>query len=83
MMAEARNFPELARVWHDELVAHALGAMAGAVAAAQARGDAGKVDVPESLLARRDEWERLSAEMPARQAAAPALDPAQQSAGHR
>lgn len=39
VVGEARNFPELARVWHDELVAHALGAMAGAVAAAQARGE--------------------------------------------
>lgn len=39
VIAEARNFPELARVWHDELVAHALGGLAQAVAAAQARGE--------------------------------------------
>lgn len=39
VVGEARNFPELARVWHDELVSQALGAMAGAIAAAQARGE--------------------------------------------
>lgn len=39
VIGEARNFPELARVWHDELVAQALGGLAEAVAAAQARGE--------------------------------------------
>lgn len=39
VIGEARNFPEVARVWHDELVAHALAAMAGAIAAAQGRGE--------------------------------------------
>lgn len=39
VIGEARNFPEVARVWHDELVAHALAAMSGAIAAAQARGE--------------------------------------------
>lgn len=39
VLGEARNFPELARVWHDELVAVALGAVAEAVEAAQARGE--------------------------------------------
>ena len=39
VIGEAGNFPELARVWHDRLVAHALGAMCDAVAAAQARGE--------------------------------------------
>ena len=39
VVGEARNFPELARVWHDEVVAHALGALAAAIAAAQARGE--------------------------------------------
>lgn len=43
--------------------------LAARLRAAQAKGDAGRVDVPESLLARRGEWERLTAEMPARQAA--------------
>jgi len=40
VIGEARNFPQLARVWHDELVSQALGALTEAVAAAQARGEA-------------------------------------------
>lgn len=39
VIGEAQNFPALARVWHDELVSPALGAMAGAIAAAQARAE--------------------------------------------
>lgn len=39
VIGEARNFPEIARVWHDELVAHALGGLSEAIAAAQARGE--------------------------------------------
>ena len=39
VIGEARNFPQIARLWHDELVAHALGALCDAVAAAQARGE--------------------------------------------
>jgi len=39
VIGEARNFPEIARVWHDELVAHALGAMTDAIRAAQIRGE--------------------------------------------
>ncbi len=39
VIAEAGNFPELARVWHDDLVAHILGAMTDAIAAAQGRGE--------------------------------------------
>ena len=39
VVAEAGNFPEIARVWHDELVAQALGAMTDVIAAAQARGE--------------------------------------------
>src|SRR4051812_31592738 len=39
VIAEARNFPELARVWHDELVAQALGGLSEAIAHAQARGE--------------------------------------------
>ncbi|RAK60409.1 TetR family transcriptional regulator [Phenylobacterium hankyongense] len=39
VIGEARNFPELARVWHDELVAQALDAMTDAIRAAQARGE--------------------------------------------
>jgi AcrR family transcriptional regulator len=39
VIGEARNFPELARVWHDRLVSRAIDALATAVAAAQARGE--------------------------------------------
>lgn len=39
VIGEARNFPELARVWHDRLVAQALGALTEAIAAAQGRGE--------------------------------------------
>jgi AcrR family transcriptional regulator len=39
VIGESRNFPELARAWHDSLVAPALGAMTAAIAAAQARGE--------------------------------------------
>lgn len=39
VIGEARNFPELARVWHDELASQALGALAAAISAAQARGE--------------------------------------------
>lgn len=39
VIGESRNFPELARVWHDEVVSRALGAMSGALARAQARGE--------------------------------------------
>ena len=39
VIGEARNFPEIARVYHDALVAQALGALSDAVAAAQVRGE--------------------------------------------
>jgi AcrR family transcriptional regulator len=39
VIGESRNFPELARVWHDALVAQALGAVAGLIAKAQERGE--------------------------------------------
>ncbi|WP_297514611.1 TetR/AcrR family transcriptional regulator [uncultured Caulobacter sp.] len=39
VVGESRNFPELARVWHDEVVSRALGALTQALAAAQARGE--------------------------------------------
>lgn len=39
VISEAGNFPELAKVWHDELVAHAMGAMVIAIERAQARGE--------------------------------------------
>jgi AcrR family transcriptional regulator len=39
VIGEARNFPELARVWYEALVSQALGAVTEAIAAAQARGE--------------------------------------------
>jgi AcrR family transcriptional regulator len=39
VIGEASNFPEIARVWHDEVASQALGALADAVAAAQQRGE--------------------------------------------
>ncbi len=39
VIGEAGNFPELARVWHDDLVAHALGALTEAIGKAQKRGE--------------------------------------------
>jgi AcrR family transcriptional regulator len=39
VIGESRNFPELARVWHDALVARALALMSGAIGRAQARGE--------------------------------------------
>src|SRR3569623_1660721 len=39
VIGEAGNFPQLARVWHDALVAHILGALSDALRSAQARGE--------------------------------------------
>lgn len=39
VIAEAGNFPQLARVWHEELVAEALGGLTDAIRAAQGRGE--------------------------------------------
>lgn len=39
VIGESRNFPELARVWHDEVASKAIGAMAVLVARAQERGE--------------------------------------------
>ena len=39
VIGEAGNFPELARVWHEEVIAHGLGALAAAIEAAQRRGE--------------------------------------------
>jgi AcrR family transcriptional regulator len=39
VIAESRNFPDLARYWHDELVAPMLGLLTSQIAAAQARGE--------------------------------------------
>jgi AcrR family transcriptional regulator len=39
VIGESRNFPELARVWHDEVVSRALAALSGALDKAQGRGE--------------------------------------------
>ncbi|MET3663903.1 TetR/AcrR family transcriptional regulator [Caulobacter sp. 1776] len=39
VIGESRNFPELARVWHDEIVSRALTALSKALARAQMRGE--------------------------------------------
>jgi AcrR family transcriptional regulator len=39
VVGESRNFPELARLWHDEIVAPMLGLVTGLIEAAQARGE--------------------------------------------
>jgi len=39
VIGESRNFPELARVWHDEVVSRALGALTKALEKAQVRGE--------------------------------------------
>jgi AcrR family transcriptional regulator len=39
VIGESRNFPELARVWHDEVASKAIGALAAAVESAQQRGE--------------------------------------------
>jgi AcrR family transcriptional regulator len=39
VVGESRNFPELARVWHDEVASKAIGALAGFVEQAQRRGE--------------------------------------------
>ena len=43
--------------------------LAARLRAAQAKGDASRIEVPETLLSRRAEWERIVAETPALQAA--------------
>ena len=39
VIGESRNFPELARVWHDEVASKAIAALAGLVKRAQERGE--------------------------------------------
>jgi AcrR family transcriptional regulator len=39
VVGESRNFPELARDWHAEVVSRALGALTGLIVRAQARGE--------------------------------------------
>ena len=39
VIGESRNFPELAKVWHDEVVTKALGMIGGLIERAQAKGE--------------------------------------------
>lgn len=39
VIGESRNFPELARVWHDEVASKAIATLAGLVETAQQRGE--------------------------------------------
>jgi AcrR family transcriptional regulator len=39
VVGESRNFPELARVWHDEVASRAIGAIAAFIERAQQRGE--------------------------------------------
>jgi len=39
VIGESRNFPELARVWHDEVASKALGAIASLIERGQQRGE--------------------------------------------
>ena len=39
VIGESGNFPELARVWHDQVVSKALGVMVGLIERAQAKGE--------------------------------------------
>src|ERR1700761_3241029 len=39
VIGESRNFPDLAKIWHDEVVAPVFGALAGVIARAQAKGE--------------------------------------------
>lgn len=39
VIGESRNFPELAKVWHDHVASQAIGMVAGLIEQAQARGE--------------------------------------------
>ncbi len=39
VIGESRSFPDLARIWHDDVVARVIGMIADIVAGAQARGE--------------------------------------------
>jgi hypothetical protein len=58
--------------WHyafDFKLSSDLMWLAARLRAAQAKGDVSKVDVPPSLLARREEWEAMQRDMPGQQLA--------------
>ena len=39
VIGESRNFPDLARIWHDDVVASVIGVVTGIIARAQGRGE--------------------------------------------
>jgi AcrR family transcriptional regulator len=39
VIGESRNFPDLARIWHDDVIASVIGLVTGIIARAQARGE--------------------------------------------
>jgi AcrR family transcriptional regulator len=39
VIGESRNFPDLARIWHDDVVANVIGIVTGIIARAQRRGE--------------------------------------------
>src|SRR5246500_4296496 len=39
VISESRNFPDLARIWHDDVVASVIGIVTGIIARAQGRGE--------------------------------------------
>ena len=39
VIGESRNFPDLARIWHDDVVTSVIGTVTGIIARAQARGE--------------------------------------------
>jgi hypothetical protein len=39
VIGESRNFPDLARIWHDDVVASVIGLVAGIIARARAHGE--------------------------------------------
>ena len=44
VIGESRNFPDLARVWHDTVVSQAIGLLTGLVTRAQGKGEVGPGD---------------------------------------
>ena len=39
VIGESRNFPDLAKIWHDEVVSTVIGTLSGVIARAQVRGE--------------------------------------------
>jgi hypothetical protein len=39
VIGESRNFPDLAKIWHDEVVSPVIGALAGVIGRVQAAGE--------------------------------------------